>query len=198
MQEWLDRLERWLGAGRPSFLRALNACADENQFAEVEALAGTSLPDSFKALYIWHDGQSEDSFDALQFNRTFMCLDEILDAMEGLNELDEAGKLSSPMWWRKKWVPFLDNGGGDHLCLDLEGSFDGKPGQLIEFWHDDAERTIVAGSLEEWFRTFVISLEANLWEDEDGDLQPVDEDDLEDFMASHLSGYPIERSADAK
>ena len=65
-------------------------------------------------------------------------------------------------WWRPAWVPFLENGGGDHLCLDLEGTFTGRPGQLIEHWHDGPERSVLYPDLTSWLAAVVETYEKTL------------------------------------
>ncbi|MHC8969851.1 SMI1/KNR4 family protein [Priestia aryabhattai] len=40
--------------------------------------------------------------------------------------------------------------GGDDICIDLDPAEGGKNGQIITFWHDWAQREVIADSLEEW------------------------------------------------
>jgi cell wall assembly regulator SMI1 len=56
-------------------------------------------------------------------------------------------------------VPFLSNGGGDHLCLDVVAEDGGTPGQVIAFWHDPENRSIEFASPDEWLETLVESME---------------------------------------
>ena len=58
-------------------------------------------------------------------------------------------------WWRLGWVPFVSNGRGDHLCLDLDPDADGKVGQVIEVSHDVQERCLVSSTFSEWLATEV-------------------------------------------
>jgi cell wall assembly regulator SMI1 len=55
----------------------------------------------------------------------------------------------------------LDDGRGNHHCLDLEPAKEGRVGQIITMWHDDAERTIVAPSFQAWLQQYVEDLESN-------------------------------------
>lgn len=67
----------------------------------------------------------------------------ILDGMIG-EDFDDRS------WWRRGWVPFLSNGAGDHLCLDVDAEGGGSPGQLVAFWHDWERRSIEHSSIESW------------------------------------------------
>jgi cell wall assembly regulator SMI1 len=48
------------------------------------------------------------------------------------------------------WLPLSTDGKGDHHCLDLAPTQEGKAGQILILWHDEQARTVVAGSLSEW------------------------------------------------
>ena len=83
-------------------------------------------------LYQWRNGQRLDCFASLEYNRMFMPLEDaastkrLLDGMIGKD-------FERPNWWRKEWVPFLSNGGGDYLCLDLSTADGDIPPQVITF-----------------------------------------------------------------
>jgi len=153
------------------------------------------MPDAFKELYAWRDGQNPGFFDALQLNRMFMNIEDVLDRHRMMNDLLEGGEFDQGMWWSPQWVPFLHNGSGDHLCIDMGGAFAGTEGQIINFWHDWESRNIVYPSLEKWLETFVPSLEAGLWQEEGGDLHPIDVDEWKTFSGKMNPGYPIKANA---
>jgi cell wall assembly regulator SMI1 len=124
-----------------------------------------------------------------------MSIEGVLDTHRLMNELLEGGEFDHEMWWSPRWVPFLDNGGGDHQCIDMGGAFTGAEGQVINFWHDWESRNIVYPSLEKWLETFVASLEAGLWREVGGDLRPIDEDKWDAFLLLMNPGYPITANA---
>lgn len=62
-------------------------------------------------------------------------------------------------YWRWGWVPFLHNGGGSYLCLDLAAEDGGKPGQFIGFWKADEDRPAEFPSVEAWLADLVESME---------------------------------------
>jgi cell wall assembly regulator SMI1 len=109
---------------------------------------------------------------------------------EILGELEEAGSPGRDTWWHRGWIPFLD-AGGDHLCVDSEGTLQGRAGQVISFFHDDSSRMIEYPSLRSWLATFVVSLEANMWQERNGTLELVNEKHLEQLTKQMNPGYPV-------
>jgi cell wall assembly regulator SMI1 len=77
----------------------------------------------------------------------------MLDGMIGTDFED-------PRWWRRGWVPFLANGGGDHLCLDLDAESGVTTGRLVALWHDWEKRKFEYDSLDAWLDGLVSSMEA--------------------------------------
>jgi cell wall assembly regulator SMI1 len=61
-------------------------------------------------------------------------------------------------WWNKRWVPFLEGGDGNCLCVDMDPDVDGAEGQVIEFWHADNDRSVVAKSLAGFLSSFARDL----------------------------------------
>ena len=63
-------------------------------------------------------------------------------------------------WWHARWVPLTHDGAGNHYCLDLNPGPEGRAGQIIQMWHDDSERPVVAPSYRAWLAAFADALEA--------------------------------------
>ena len=61
----------------------------------------------------------------------------------------------------RSWIPFLANGGGDHLCVDLSAEDGGVPGQLIAFWHDWEKHSVAFPSMKAWLTDLVESMESD-------------------------------------
>ncbi len=72
----------------------------------------------------------------------------MLDGMIGYD-------FDDPKYWRRGWVPFLHNGGGSYLCLDLLAEDGGDPGQLIAFWKQDSDRPIEYPDLRAWIQAVI-------------------------------------------
>ena len=64
-----------------------------------------------------------------------------------------------PRYWRRAWVPFLNNGGGSYLCVDLAAEDGGTPGQLIAFWKAGEDRPVEYARVEEWLNELADSVE---------------------------------------
>ena len=190
MLELIKRLDTWLKTNRREYYDKLLPGALPQDFKRLESTIGVTMPESFKQLYRWRNGQPRTCFTAFQFNRSLMNLDAIITDWQVIEGVKEEFKDES--WWNSKWIPFLDNGGGDHICIDMN---DSKPGRLITYWRDWDDRSINYPSLEKWLEIFVDSLENNMWEDLDGDFHPSNDARWEAFLKETIPGYPIKYSS---
>lgn len=154
----LARMDRWLAAHRPAYYAILQPGVIDAALDAFEARFALTLPDAFRRLYRWRNGQDPMSFDAIQLNWAFSPLDDVADT-KGLLDGMIGHDFDDPRWWRRGWVPFLHNGGGSHLCVDVAAEDGGRPGQLIAFWKADADRPIEHPSLEAWLAALVASME---------------------------------------
>jgi cell wall assembly regulator SMI1 len=174
----IDRLDRWLAEHRPEYYACLRPGLTDLQLDTLERLVGYKFPSAFRAFYRWRDGQDPEG-EPFIFNRTFMSFEDVRCTWELMTEMQEGGEWDEPQWWCRGWLPFLENGAGSHLCLDLHGSFTGKKGQIVEFWNRAWDRPVVAESFQSWLEWFVASLEAGLWllNPESGNFEPVNSTD---------------------
>jgi cell wall assembly regulator SMI1 len=158
VESLIERMERWLAANRPDYYALLQPGSSDAELDAFEAQFSVTLPQSFRALYRWRSGQDEMSSAPLQGNRSFCGLGEVartkdmLDSMIGYD-------FDDPRYWRRGWVPFLHNGGGSYLCLDLSAEDGGQPGQLVGFWKQDEDRPVEYLSVEAWLDDLVASME---------------------------------------
>lgn len=186
MKQTWDRIEAWLKSNAPDLLRGLNPPAKVSAFAQLQELLGLQLPDDVRESYLIHDGQPETTGGLI--NATILLsLEEIGRQWSIWKELLDDGTFSdahsqSPDgvksdWWSPGWIPITHDGGGNHHCLDLDPAPGGQVGQIISFWHDDAERTILAPSFSAWLAAYADALERGdkLYSDDYGGI--VDKDD---------------------
>lgn len=185
MKTVITRLDEWLKRNRPDYYVQLLPGASDEEIRRLEQLIGQHLPESFKALYRWRNGQPTNCFDSFHDNKMLLNLKEIADSWSVLKELLEGGDFEIENWWRAGWLPFLHDGGGNHLCLDLEGTFTGHKGQLLEFWHDDYDRNVLYPDFDSYLETVVGCLEQQAWSEDEG-FWGLDED----CVARHNAGYP--------
>ena len=147
-------LDALLQQHRPAYYAQLNPPASDAELAALEQEFDLALPPELRAWWSWRNGQQ--GFASLYGNQ---CLQSASGAAGTMQVQQELLDDFVPNWWRMAWVPFLENGGGDYLCLDLEGTFTGQPGQLVEHWHDWEPRTVVFPSLTGWLAAVVAAYE---------------------------------------
>lgn len=156
--ELISKLDQWLKINRPVYYASLKPGVSETDLAAFESKFSLKLPMAFRGLYQWRDGQDPASFESLQSNRMWMTLAdiaEVKDLMDGMIGYD----FEDPRYWRRGWVPFLSNGGGSYLCLDLAAEDGGRPGQILEFWKTDEDRPIEWPDMQAWLVDLVGSME---------------------------------------
>jgi cell wall assembly regulator SMI1 len=159
MHTLIQRADAWLKANRPDYYAILRPGADDAALDAYQARFGLVLPMEFRQLYRWRDGQDTNVLgEALVYNHTFIPLCDSASSKELLDDMIGAD-FDDPAWWRRGWVPFTTSFGGDHYCLDLQAEGGGKPGRIIDFWHDEPTRNVLAPSLTEWFRELVVAME---------------------------------------
>ncbi len=83
------------------------------------------------------------------------------------------GPIKPDEWWRLGWIPFCGDGGGNHLCVDIDPAWGGAPGQVISMWHDEATRALVARSLTDFVEILARDAESGAiaWDAEWGGVQ---------------------------
>jgi cell wall assembly regulator SMI1 len=154
----IARLDRWLAMNRPDYYSRLQPGVTGEQLDAFEDRFGVRLPIAFRLLYKWRNGQEDGCFASLEMNWMFSPLESVADTKElcdGMIGFD----FETEDWWRREWVPFLSNGGGDHQVIDLLGIDRGKRGQVVTFCHDDPDRPICFPTMEAWLEDLVDAME---------------------------------------
>jgi cell wall assembly regulator SMI1 len=203
MADVLARFESWLQEHAPDYMESLAPGLAEARIDEIGAKLGFELPEPVRTLYRWRDGDPEED-GRLLFSRIFMPLESAIEQHRMLTEMLEVGEWAddsgrqAPSIWSPEWFPVFTWDNGFHLCVDMGGAYGGRPGQVVEVWLKDEDRSIVAPDLTSWLDAQVSSLEAGLWrfEEDHEQWEPADEGAYRAFFAERLPGYPIERSAD--
>jgi cell wall assembly regulator SMI1 len=185
MEAVIARLDEWLKRNRSSYYAQLLPGASDEEIQRLEQLVGLPLPESIKSLYRWRNGQTPGCFEAFHDNKMFLNLQDIAETWAMLKELLEGGDFEIQNWWRIGWVPLMHDGAGNYLCLDLEGTFTGRKGQILEFWHDDHDRDVLYPSAADYLETLVECFERQSWQ-EDEEFWSIDKE----FITCHNPGYP--------
>lgn len=173
MTELVARLDAWLSRNRPDYYARLLPGLTTEEWTGFQKRLGVELSDGFRTLYQWRNGQPDDYFVCFHGNRTWTPAADVIGTKELLDSM--IGSDFEPGWWDRAWVPFLHNGGGSRLCVDVAGTDGGKPGQVVEFWKADADRPVVSESIEHWLADFVTSLERDRWEETDTGFECVEQ-----------------------
>jgi cell wall assembly regulator SMI1 len=138
----------------------LNPPATDAEIATLAQQLGVTLPADYVQVLKQHNGQ-RGLADGLFDGQEFLSAQNVFAQWQVWKQLHDAGRFkalhSSPAagvrddWWNPRWIPFTHDGGGNHLCLDLDPAEGGAVGQVISMWHDSGERTVQGASFGEWF-----------------------------------------------
>jgi cell wall assembly regulator SMI1 len=163
------RLERWLQDNTPTLYESMQKGASEKQIQELEQHLGVILPEDYKTFLKCCNGQS-DTAEAGFYNGELLSSNNVKfqwDIWQKLlNEGSFENSKSKPdkgirnAWWNPRWIPFTHDGGGNHLCLDLEPAEGGTVGQVITMWHDSQERELMFPNCTAWLEHVLEGLES--------------------------------------
>jgi cell wall assembly regulator SMI1 len=163
------RLENWLQENAPELRATMQKGANEQEIQELEQHLGEVLPEDYKAFLKCCNGQS-DMAEAGFYNGELLSIANVKfqwgiwhkllneGSFENSNSKPDKGIRNN--WWNPHWIPFTHNGGGDHLCLDLEPAEGGTVGQVITMWHDSQERELIFPNFTAWLEHVLEGLES--------------------------------------
>ncbi|QGZ96874.1 SMI1/KNR4 family protein [Terricaulis silvestris] len=162
----------------PAFMSYFATGATLAQIAETERTIGSVLPPDVRHLLSLHNGAEAqvlpgwELFSTERIVREWRIWEELRREEfkpDGLT-CDPEGPIHGDEWWRLTWIPITGDGGGNHLCADMEPAAGGNVGQIITMWHDDSVRGLIAPSLTEFIEMIAAKVEsgAMTWDDEWG------------------------------
>jgi cell wall assembly regulator SMI1 len=183
-------LEVWLKVHLPRVVAALQPPASEARLNRLESLIGVALPEDYRSLYRWHNGQTEKVFAGPWPGLRFMPLDlvekqwkfwyHLLDreTPEGRASYDEMAVSVRPGTIKEKyvnarWIPFAECGSSDYLGIDLDPGPNGSYGQVINFGRDQDLKRVVAPNIAaftEWVLVLLRSGNFYIEDIDDGDV----------------------------
>jgi cell wall assembly regulator SMI1 len=170
MKDLLKRLDQWLAKNYPDLGEDLHPGTDDVELEGLEESLGLKLPDDFKTLLKWHNGQ-DGAAAGLFGNWVLLPAEDVLQEWTLWKELLDKGHFEEShdlvknhpaikqRWWHPSWIPISSDGMGNNHCLDLSPEPGGKIGQIITLFHDNEERTVLAPSLKEWMHLILDKLE---------------------------------------
>lgn len=145
--------------------------ASAGAIAKLEKRLGFALPEDVRAFYLAHDGGPKDMDGFIDGERELLSVariasewgtwKELLDnGTFGENNHGEPGRGVQKKWWIAEWVPVSYDGSGNHHVVDVAPAPRGKHGQIVDFWHDEASRKVVAPSFLAWLASPKTKFEA--------------------------------------
>lgn len=161
------------------FMSYLAPGATAKDVTEAEAALGYGFPADLRHLLSRHNGSSEaqvlpgwELFSTLRIVDEWRVWEDLRLAQfvpDGLT-CAPSGPIRGDEWWRLGWLPFCGDGGGNHLCLDMDPAPDGCGGQVISMWHDDPTRALIAISLTDFIEMIAEKAERGelRWDDDWG------------------------------
>lgn len=200
-QDAISKIERWLAARAPKFLKAMERGASPEELKDLENYLGVPLPASLSRLLAWR-GKERPAGRLLCFHWPYgerLSLAEVrrlhqtesqdCDSLFSLDELGWAYPLPSDWYpegcWNRLWVPIFFDQGNDWatVLVDLEGSFGGKPGQVIlKQGAGPALRiSLLSDSLEDYLNVLHESMIAGLWGVSDT-IEPLNGTEFDEFL----------------
>ncbi len=153
----------------PEILETLQPGATQAEIKALEQHLGVTLPDDYRAFLELCNGASEDaeygfydgellSVSSIKFQ--WGIWQKLLQDGTFEGTKSRPGKGVRGDWWNSKWIPFTHDGGGNHLCLDLDPAPGGHVGQVITMWHDTQERELMYPSFMAWLEHILAGLES--------------------------------------
>ena len=164
---------------RPEFYSELNKPLNDSQLDKLEEYYKIKIPEDLRKLYKWKNGQNPNCYEAFVNNSGFVPLNQALDTASELTSMI-GFDFEIENWWNENWLPIFQNGGGDSICYDLKGAFTAQKGQLIEFWHADNDRNVIAPKLQMFLEQIISLYETTQKEEFD-----------EYFEVEEIENYPL-------
>jgi cell wall assembly regulator SMI1 len=175
----MNRITRWAKAHpqAKAILPSLRKPATEADIAAFEKESKLKLPPALAALYRLHDGQDEGAANEAFGEGTiesglFPSLEsgDLAFLLVPLEEL--ASNCDSGMpGFRRGWIPFGDNYGGDNIVLDYaDTTAPPRRGRVLQFNHEYGGATELAASFEQYLAQLADDLERGriAWDEEAG------------------------------
>lgn len=166
-----DRIKRNVLKFDKKLIANLRPGADPHAIKALEDLVGQKLEDSFVDFYLEHDGQEIDDYSIFS-GCYLMNIEEIItctkewSSLSDMNEELSKNMVSLPAGFIKpvygnapyKWIPFIHDGGGNHIGIDLGPDKKGTIGQIILFGRDEDTKRLAANSFSEFIEDYIYQL----------------------------------------
>jgi len=156
----LARLDAWYAAHLPADKYVFNAPATDAQVDALERLVGIPLPNSYRQLYRWHDGEEDDRWGHFyglplmslrQAGAGWTVWSKVLASFGGNRYMIPGAGWPhgavDPAYINPRWIPLIRDGSGNHIGLDFDPWPGGRVGQIILYGRDEDVKVVLAPSL---------------------------------------------------
>ncbi len=204
LQAVLEKIGAWYLEHVPAIHATLRPGASDTELDTLERHTGLTLPEAFRTLYRWHDGQ--DWRKGGMFGLSFMSLEQITASWDSWVDInltlpemnDEIPSCSHPegaildLYCSPYWLGFLSEN-ADFIGLDFNPDIEGVQGQVITFGRDEENKYVLAPSLDHFLREYWARLASaqvsivNLPWFEVGDMSVL----LHDNRGQYMNGYRV-------
>ena len=169
----LARLDAWYDAHLARDRYVFNPPASASQLNRFEQLVGIKLPDAYRQLYLWHDGEENDRWGHI-YGQPLLSLRDAAAQWDSWNRVlaqfqnDRyivpggawpAGAVD-PAYSNPHWIPLTHDGSGNHIGLDFDPWPHGRIGQVIIFGRDEDVKAVLSPSLGQFLSWIADLLEA--------------------------------------
>lgn len=181
--------ERYVSAiekAQPAFRSYLGQGASEAEIQAAETATKSAFPADLRHLLSRHAGSNSyfalpgwELFEPARIAEEWAIWEQLRRTQfvpEGY-DCEPNGPIKGDEWWRLGWIPFCGDGGGNHLCVDLDPAEGGTAGQVISMWHDMPNRDLIGISLTDFIEIIAADAEAGnlVWDEEMGGVYEAQE-----------------------
>lgn len=154
----------WLKENAPTLASTFSEPVKEEVISRAESRIGFALPESFKKLYLIHNGQSKTACSGPFYGLSFMSFGEVLEAwleisalvFDGTAESMESGNFYTshipgvvrPLYFSDMWLPFAHDDSGNYLALDFSPGVLGSTGQVINCGPEEGKKFAIAENFD--------------------------------------------------
>ena len=156
----LARLDAWYAAHLPQGRYRFNPPATDAQMDAFERLIGLKLPQAYRQLYRWHDGENDDRWGHIYGLPLLPLRDAASQWKAWIDVLADFGGdryeiaggawpagAVDPAYINPRWIPLTHDGSGNHIGLDFDPGSRGRVGQVLLFGRDEDVKAVLAESL---------------------------------------------------
>lgn len=171
-------IEKWYQEHAPRLKSGLAAGVSERTLQEFKTRTHLALPEDYQESLKLHNG------DVPVHDYTYLPLESVLVVWNAMTQSSkdvksQKGNISEAdrdvirdVRWHPYWIPFLQDGGGNCICIDMAPGTRGTVGQIINWEQETGPESTPYKSFREWLTTYKDELYQGKYEvDDEGFLE---------------------------